>query len=131
MSADERRGLMRAVSCVEKISISRRRECWPCYDVGEAELQPFMERPAAIWPMKRPASGIAGLPRRCGRRFFDVIAVGVLGEQALDEARAGFERSRRPRTAARCRRCPRRRTPPGEEDRDQDRRPGSSHSAIR
>ncbi len=77
--------------------------------LGEAEMQPLVRE--ARRDLADEAAGI-----RVARLHADaaaaahVLAVGLLGEQALDQARAGLERGGRLEQAARCRRSFRRRT---------------------
>ena len=79
------------------------------HDVGEAEVQALVREPGRDLADEAAGIRIAGLHAQPSAPAH-VVAVGVLYEQPLDQARRRSRVRPASRTAARCRRCCRRRT---------------------
>ena len=92
------------------------------HDVGEAVLQPLVRKARRDLADEAAGVGVAGLHAEPPASAH-VVAIGLLGEQPLDEARAGLERRRRleqrrdvddaPRRRTAWRRTPRSGSSPG------------------
>ena len=77
--------------CVEKISVSTPGELGLVDHLGEAEVQPLVREAGGDLADEAAGVGVACLHAQTPAAL-DVVAVGVLREQALDQAGSDLER---------------------------------------